>query len=127
MERRWLGLHIFLWVLGLACHWASYQIWGFLRVPADALISVGEFCLVFQMMNMLAIIKKWLDLLGNYSYGIFLTHMNIFTGLWLVLGNLVSFYWARLVLITIITCILGGFLEFGYNWVSKKILLTKPA
>jgi peptidoglycan/LPS O-acetylase OafA/YrhL len=127
IKRRWLGLHILLWLLGLACHWASYEVGGFMRIPADALIGFGEFGLVLQMMTMLTSIKKWLDILGNYSYGIFLTHMNVFTGLWLVIGNLISFYWLKLVLVSMITCVIGGIFELSYNWVSQKYLLTKSA
>lgn len=126
-ERRWLGLHIFLLILGLACHWSSSEMWSILRVPADALIGVGEFCLVFQIMTILTIPKKWLDVLGNYSYGIFLTHMNIFVGLWTVLNTVISFYWLRLAIVIMITCTLGIFVELCYNWVTKQYLSNKSA
>ena len=126
MERRWLRLHIFLWVLGLACHWASSDTWVILRVPADALMGVGEFCAVFQMMSMVTIRKKWLEILGNYSYGIFLTHMNIFIVTWIMLGTLISFYWLRFALVTIITCMMGVIFEFCYNWMSKKYSSSIP-
>ncbi|MBH8566535.1 acyltransferase [Nostoc sp. CENA67] len=126
-ERRWLVLPIFLLILGLACHWSSSEIWPILRVPADALIGVGEFCFVFQIMTMLTIPKKWLDVLGNYSYGIFLTHMNIFVGLWTVLNTVISFYWLRLAIVTMITCTLGIIFELCYNWVTKQYLSNKSA
>jgi peptidoglycan/LPS O-acetylase OafA/YrhL len=127
IQRRYLVLHILLFTLGLTCHWASYEMRGFWRIPADALIGLGEFGLLLQMMTLLTNIKKILEILGKYSYGIFLTHMNVFAGLWLVIGKLVYFYWLKLVVVSLITCVIGGTFELFYNWVSKKYLLTKSA
>jgi peptidoglycan/LPS O-acetylase OafA/YrhL len=127
IKRRWLGLHIFVWLLGLTCHWLSNEISPILRIPADALIGVGEFCLVFQIITWLKFLKKGLGILGNYSYGIFLTHMNLFVVFWTLMNKLVPFYWMRFAIVTAITCIFGGLFEFGYNWVNKKYLSSKSA
>ncbi|GAB1543890.1 hypothetical protein NUACC21_65660 [Scytonema sp. NUACC21] len=121
IERRWLGLNLFLWVLGVACDWASSnEQWIILKVPADALIGIGEFSLVFQLLTAMKWANNWLNILGNYSYGIFLTHMNVYVGLWLLMRSIIPSYWVRFALVTFMTCVVGVFLELSYNWVAKK-------
>ncbi|GAA6620306.1 acyltransferase family protein [Scytonema sp. NUACC26] len=121
LKPSWLGFNIFLWVLGFVCDWvSSSEQWMILRVPSDALIGVGEFGLIFHLLCSVKWANKWLSLLGNYSYGIFLTHMNIYVGLWFVMQSFIHSYWVRFALVTLITCALGMFLELSYNWVVKK-------
>jgi peptidoglycan/LPS O-acetylase OafA/YrhL len=122
----WLGFNIFLWVLGFACDSiSSHKEWMILAIPSDALIGVGEFGLVFYLLSIVKWVNNWLNFLGNYSYGIFLTHMNIYVVLWFILQSLVPSYWVRFALVTLMTCALSISLEFSYNWVVKKFF-SKP-
>ncbi|MBD2104591.1 acyltransferase [Leptolyngbya sp. FACHB-261] len=124
-KRQWLPVSVALWISGLACHWSSSAGWLFLRVPADALIGVGEFCLVFQMLAFAPQLQPWLKPLGHYSYGIYLTHMNLFVGLWALSLPLLPSYWPHLLLVTSITCGLGGLLELGYQRLEEQFWLKK--
>lgn len=123
----WLGLSLFLWSTGLACHWAASIETIAWRIPADALIGIGEFCFVFQMVQFIPYVKPALAHLGNYSYGIYLTHMNIFVGLWVIATGSVSSYWLRFALILCCTVALGILFELGYQQIEQRSRLKKKA
>ncbi len=125
LERRWMGLTGLLWITGLACHWASFEGWSSLRIPADALIGIGEFCVVFQVLTLVPLVCDRLNPLGNYSYGIYLTHSNIFVALWTMLIILIPYYWLRFVIVVAVSCFLGGLFEFGYHWLENRLLHKK--
>ncbi|MBW4493043.1 MAG: acyltransferase [Oscillatoria princeps RMCB-10] len=120
LEKRWLWLSALLYAAGLLCDWASDAGWQTFRVPSDALAGVGEFCLFFQLLNLIEPAKPSLSLLGDYSYGIYLTHMNFMVGLWALLTPILSNYWLRLGLVTAIACALGGVFELAYQWAQKR-------
>jgi peptidoglycan/LPS O-acetylase OafA/YrhL len=91
---------------------------------------VGEFCFVFQILNLIPWRQSWLNPLGEYSYGIYLTHMNVLRALLTIFVPVVSSYWVRFAVVIVITCFLGGCFEFGYNWLQqrfeKKKLTSHP-
>ncbi|WP_017720223.1 acyltransferase family protein [Kamptonema formosum] len=122
LEKQWLWLSALLYAAGLVFDWASDAGWHTFRVPSDALAGVGEFCLLFQLLNLIEPAKPSLKLLGDYSYGIYLTHMNFMAGLWAVLTPILSNYWLRLSLVAAIACALGGVFELAYQWGQARCL-----
>ncbi|WRH68217.1 MAG: hypothetical protein RSE13_08320 [Planktothrix sp. GU0601_MAG3] len=88
------------------------------RIPADLLLGIGEFFALFQIINYLPSLKPWLNPVGDTSYGIYLIHMNLETGLWLGMG-FISFYWLRLFVVVAIACFLGGLFDLAGNWIIK--------
>lgn len=126
----WLGLNLLLWMVGLAYTWtasADDMAW---RIPADALIGVGEFGVVFQLVQWplgqwLPFLQHGLACLGNYSYGIYLTHMNIFVGLWVIATAIVSSYWIRFAIVLGCTIVLGIWFEWGYRQIEHRLRLKR--
>lgn len=124
-QRRWLGILIMIWGLGLAGDWASEETLIVWRIPADFLIGIGEFFALFQIINYLPSLKRWLNPIGDTSYGIYLIHMNLETFLWVAMG-FISFYWLRLLVVVAIACLLGGLFDLAGNWMIKQGLKNTP-
>ncbi|SKB14654.1 membrane hypothetical protein [Planktothrix sp. PCC 11201] len=118
-QRRWLGFLIIFWALGLACDWGSESGLMAWRIPADLFLGIGEFFALFQIINYLPSLKPWLNPVGDTSYGIYLIHMNLETGLWIGMG-FISFYWLRLFVVVAIACFLGGLFDLAGNWIIKQ-------
>lgn len=123
LSSRWIWLTGLIWVIGVALYWTSAEGWMLLRIPSDQLIGVGEFCFIFQIISFLPW-KNWLKLIGNYSYGIYLTHSNTYVALWILLIKVVPQYWLCFCLVTALSCLLGGLFEVGGNWVLKTKIKT---
>lgn len=124
-EYRWMGLAVLLWASGLVCHWASAQGWIILRIPADALIGVGEFSFFVQLLNLLPWLQTWLKPIGNSSYGTYLTHSNILRGLWTVLTPILASYWLRFGAVTLLCFLFGAWFEIIYNWIKNRFFVKK--
>ncbi|CAD5923831.1 hypothetical protein PCC9214_00836 [Planktothrix tepida] len=124
-QRRWLGILIIIWGLGLAGDWASEETFMALRIHADFFLGIGEFFALFQLLNYLPALKRWLNPIGGTSYGIYLIHMNLETFLWVAMG-FISFYWLRLFVVIAIACLLGGLFDLAGNWMIKQGLKNTP-
>lgn len=124
-QRRWLGILIMIWGLGLAGDLASEETLMVWRIPADFLLGIGEFFALFQLINYLPSLKRWLNPIGDTSYGIYLVHMNLETILWVTMG-FISFYWLRLLVVVAIACLLGGLFDLAGNWLIKQGLKNTP-
>lgn len=125
LEKRWIWLTLFMWILGVSFDWASSEGWMILRIPADMLIGVGEFCLLFQTMSVIPWAKAGLAKLGSFSYGIYLSHMNFMVPLWAILTPILSVYWVRLFIVVAISCCLGGLFDLSDRWIAQKIASQK--
>jgi len=121
LEHRFFKLNLVLFLLGTAFDWAYSAGWILLKIPADAILGVGEFCLIFQFLSLVPSPKKWLNLVGNYSYGIYLIHINILRALWPALSKFILFFWLRFAIVVLLCCLLGGLFELGYNWLKQKL------
>lgn len=105
--------------LGLACNWTSKEGLMIWRIPADILIGIGELSVLFQLWNYLPQWKRWLNFMGDQSYGIYLIHMNLETFLWVGMG-FISSYWLRLFVVVAIACIIGMGFDITYNKISQR-------
>ncbi|MBD2182602.1 acyltransferase family protein [Aerosakkonema funiforme] len=118
LSSRWIWLTGLIWAIGVAFYWTSAEGWMVLRIASDQLIGVGEFCFIFQILSFLPF-KKWLNIIGDYSYGIYLTHSNTYIAFWILLAKVPS-YWLRFCLVSALSCLFGGLFELGCNWVYKN-------
>jgi|GEM_PF-1989993 len=125
MKRHWLPLTLLLWAAGVACDWASTAGWPLLRVPSDALIGVGEFCLACQLLTLMPQLGRLLSLPGRYSYGIYLTHTNLMVPLW-AFGTVLPSYWLRLGIVALICLLIGSLFEGSYNWAKQRFWAENP-
>ncbi|MEL6489198.1 MAG: acyltransferase [Cyanobacteria bacterium J06621_3] len=65
-------------------------------------------------------IRKGVGTIGKYSYGIYLTHMNIYLVLWPVGRVLVPSYWMRFLAIALLCFAIGIGFELGYGWLQRR-------
>lgn len=121
-QPRFLGVNLFCFLIGLACKWSDY---GILRILDDGLIAVGLFCsLVCLSQFKLLSLGPLAKMVGQYSYGIYLTHMNIYLVLWPLSLDLLPSYWPRFLWVTLGCCVIGAGFEVGYGWLQGH--LRKP-
>ena len=125
LRSRWVPLTLILWGLGIGCDWAVAEGWQLFRVPSDALIGLGEFCLAFQLIQLITLLKRGLAPLGNFSYGIYLTHSNLLVVFWALTTTAIPSYWIRFAAVAVLCLLCGCLFEFAYNWWQQR--LTKPA
>ena len=115
-----------LWASGLLLDWLSPAQGMGLRIGADALIGVGELCCLVQALTWLPIVVPLLAVLGQYSYGIYLIHMNILRVAWAGLVQLLSSFWPRFAVVVLLCCLTGIWLEAGYGWLQQRHLARQP-
>lgn len=113
----WLPFTAGLWLLGLVCDGLASTGQLAFSIPADALIGVGELCVFYQLLSF-----KFpsLNFLGDYSYGIFLTHMDFYVPTWMLMNRIIPNYWFRFIAVTLITCGLGYLFERTYQQLQQK-------
>lgn len=125
-----LPLNLGLLLTGLAFRWSPFPI---LHIFDNSFIAVGLFCglvcLFHQLkrMGLPTAVASLFKLTGQYSYGIYLTHMNIYLVLWPMASQLVPSYWPRFVLVTALSCLLGTGFEAGYGWIQSNLRRRKIA
>ncbi|MEM7065474.1 MAG: acyltransferase [Cyanobacteria bacterium P01_B01_bin.77] len=122
---QFLGLNLCCFLVGLLFKWSDYEI---LSIFEDALISVGLFCtLIFCAQFKGLTLGPLIKTAGKYSYGIYLTHMNIYLVLWPMASKLVPSYWPRFVIVMLACCAIGASFETGYGWLQKQLQNPKVA
>lgn len=112
--------------LGLAFRWSASPL---LQVFDDSLIAVGLFCglVCLSQLKLPSVMESLFKLTGQYSYGIYLTHMNIYLALWPMASQLVPSYWPRFVLVTALSCIVGAGFEASYGWIQGTLRRRRMA
>ncbi len=124
-QPRFLGINLFCFLAGLACKWSDY---GILRILDDGLIALGLFCgLVCLSQFKLLSLGSLAKVTGQYSYGIYLTHMNIYLVLWPLTVDLLPSYWPRFLLVTLLCCVIGAGFEVGYGWLQGHLSTPEVA
>ena len=100
-----------------------------LHVFDDSLIAVGLFggLVCLSQLKLPNLVESLFKLTGQYSYGIYLTHMNIYLALWPMASELVPSYWPRFVLVTALSCVVGAGFEAGYGWIQGRLRRHKMA
>ncbi|GAP97819.1 acyltransferase family protein [Leptolyngbya sp. NIES-2104] len=117
LKSRWLPFTAGLWIFGLVCDGLASTGQLAFSIPADALIGVGELCVFYQLLSFKL---PSLNFLGDYSYGIFLTHMNFYVPAWMITTRIIPNYWIRFVAVTLVTCGLGYLFEWSYRRLQRK-------
>lgn len=126
LKRRYLPLNLLFYVVGVACDSAADSGFLIYKIPADALLGVGEFCLLFQLFLWFPKLKVFCNPLGYYSYGIYLIHMNTLRLFWIWLLWLPS-YWLRFTVVCALCCFCGGCFEYIYHWSMQGLRKKKVA
>lgn len=109
---RWLPVYGLLGGLGIVLAELGNDLHRLWSVPADALISIGAFAIFFQIAVMISTYRAQpLATIGHYSYGIYLTHMNVYLILWPLLTTRIPSYWPRFIVVLLLTCCAGGLIE----------------
>lgn len=119
-KKKWLWVSILLLMIGVGCDWISAEKWMVFRIPADMLIGVSELGLLFNILESANFLQAGLSVIGKYSYGIYLTHMNVMIGLWMSLTPILTSYWLRLFFVLMVTSFLGIYFELGYRWLMRR-------
>ncbi len=119
LKPQFVPLSLGLFLMGLSFKWLPYPA---LSIFAEALIGVGLFCGLVGLSQ----IRIWrLDRLsqtiGQYSYGVYLIHMNLYLVLWPVATVWVPSYWLRFVLVLIACCTIGIGFDAGFTACSQAI------
>ncbi|MGD1895915.1 MAG: acyltransferase family protein [Phormidesmis sp.] len=121
---------------GLAFSWIDHPV---LHIFQEVFLTVGLFCGLiclsqinlsnfnFRFLHFLAraasqIVEKGV---GKYSYGIYLTHMNVYLVLWAIATPLIPFYWPRFVVVTFTCCAIGIGFEAGFNQIQRRLKQTR--
>ncbi|MEM6254762.1 MAG: acyltransferase [Cyanobacteria bacterium P01_D01_bin.156] len=108
-----LIVNVCCFIFGIVCKWSGNEL---LSVLDNPLVAVGLFgSLVYLARFKLLTIGSLAKIIGKYSYGIYLTHMNIYFVLWPLASQLIPFYWLRFLLVTLICCAIGAGFELGYG------------
>jgi len=112
-----------LFLVGISFKWLPYS---FLTIFAEALIGVGLFCgLVRLSQGKRTAFNQISQLVGKYSYGTYLTHMNVYLVLWPLATAWIPSYWLRFVLVTLACCVVGMTFEVGFSACSKALSTAK--
>ena len=117
---QFVPLSLSLFLVGLSFEWLSYSA---LHIFSEAIIGIGLFYSFLGLSQLVAKLEKLRAgqlsrTLGKYSYGIYLTHMNVYLVLWPMAGWIPS-YWLRFLLVAIACCAMGIAFEIGFYVCSK--------
>ncbi len=117
---QFLAVNFSCFLLGLIFRWLDHPI---LNIFPEPMITLGLFCgLVCLSQHQPQRLSHLAQTVGRYSYGIYLTHMNIYLILWPIATALVPSYWPRLVAVTIACCVIGAGFELSYIWMQGRSL-----
>jgi peptidoglycan/LPS O-acetylase OafA/YrhL len=130
LRRRYLPIHIALALLGVLLHHLIKGGEAFAEIP----LSLGLMGLLVQCIVLMKALPGFgtvlltpLNIVGDYSYGIYLTHMNIYAGFWGVMGAILAIipipqiYWIRLLMVVLWCCVVGIAFEGFYRNVSRRL------
>ncbi|MEL6262443.1 MAG: acyltransferase [Cyanobacteria bacterium J06626_6] len=131
----YLPVNLFFFLAGLILKWVDHPLFNIFE---DAVITVSLFCTLICLSQLASwqpisqvtdrIITPVIGaLFGNYSYGIYLTHMNIYLVLWPIATELLPSYWPRFVVVTLLCCWLGVQFERAYGLIESQFRRQKIA
>ncbi len=125
IERRFLYLNLILYVIGIAFDAAADEGYLSYKIFADVLLGVGEFSLFFHLFNSIPKLKIAFNPIGNFSYGIYLTHMNTLGLFWIWLLPWLPSYWLRFGVVSLLCCCFGALFEYLYNSLTINFIQKK--
>ena len=113
LDPKFIPVSVCLFIVGLSAKWFAYPA---LSIFEEALIAIGLFCGLVNLSQFTFLrLGQLSQTTGKYSYGIYLTHMNIHLILWPLATILVSSYWPRFLLVMLTCCGIGIGFEVGFN------------
>jgi len=128
LRRRWLPINLLIFFVGFLAHHSTPNNIGFGRVFSDVLMAWGELGSLIQLILILEAVPaigqsivRGLKLIGKYSYGIYLTHMNIFIILWLAMNSIVNNYWIRFGFVVSGSVLIGMSFDGLYQWGTNQL------
>ncbi|MEM6452355.1 MAG: acyltransferase [Cyanobacteria bacterium P01_D01_bin.105] len=102
---QFIPICICLFLTGISFKWSTYPA---LHIFADALIGVGLFGSLIQLSQIKFLqFGQLFRFIGKYSYGIYLTHMNVYLMLWPIASAWIPSYWPRFALVMVVCCAIG--------------------
>ena len=108
----------FIFLVGLIFKWLPYPS---TNIFAEALIALGLFCALVSCTQLKILQKDSISrTIGKYSYGIYLTHMNVYLILWPA-AAVVPSYWLRFGLVMVMSCLIGLIFELAFTSQSQII------
>jgi len=126
---RYFLLHVGIVFVGLVMHYGFSPDMGIGRAFETLPLSIGLLGLLLQIALLLPkipLVGAWIrasfNWAGDYSYGTYLTHMNVYAGVWTgfsAFGQnlpLLSMYWVRFFIIGLFCCLVGA----GFEWLYRR-------
>ncbi|MEO0646387.1 MAG: acyltransferase [Cyanobacteria bacterium J06650_10] len=108
-----------LFLIGFSFKWLAYPA---LNIFEDALMGIGLFCGLVGLSQVKFLkLKRLSKITGKYSYGIYLTHMNVYLILWPVAALWVPSYWLRFAVVIIACCGIGIGFDVGFTACRRAI------
>lgn len=119
LKPQFISISICLFLIGLSFKWLSYPA---LHIFEDALIGIGLFCSLIQLSQIKFLQFGQLSrIVGKYSYGIYLIHMNVYLILWPIASAWIPSYWPRFAVVMLACCAIGIIFEIGFAACSKSL------
>lgn len=134
----YLPVSLSCFLVSLTLKWINHPIFNIFE---DAIITVSLFCTLICLSQLathptLKVTAKVTDrlitpivsaLFGRYSYGIYLTHMNVYLVLWPMATNFVPSYWPRFAIVALLSCLIGAQFERAYGLLESQLRRQKIA
>lgn len=117
-----LTINLSCFVTGVIFKWSNYWL---LHIFDELLIAVGLFGACIYLAQFSGVTMGPAKTAGHYSYGIYLTHMNIYLALWPLASAIVPSYWPRFFIVTLACCCIGAGFESLFSWL-QDCLRTRP-
>ncbi|MEL6351724.1 MAG: acyltransferase [Cyanobacteria bacterium J06627_28] len=144
LHPNYLPINIACFTVGLTFKWINNPI---CNIFSEALITLGLFCgliclgqLKLPNIQQFQAVKKLTaqanthlltpiigKTVGKYSYGIYLTHMNVYLVLWPTATKIIPSYWPRVFIVVVGCLFVGTSIELSFSWLQSQLRSRKIA
>jgi len=100
---------------GLLLRLLSMNQYELLEVPASFLCTIGSVRFFVNILQFKNPIQACIKFIGEYSYGIYLTHMSVYLAFWEIVGSVISSYWIRFFTVILLCCVFGVSFEIVFS------------
>ena len=117
LKPQFIPLNIGLFIVGFICKSLPSPA---LNIFAEAMIGVSLFGGLVNLSQIKSLrLTRLSRIAGKHSYGIYLTHMNMYLMLWPLATALIPSYWPRFAIVLIATCLIGIGFDAGFAACSQ--------